>query len=129
MSPRYTQRYTLSRLVSLGTVGYGVFALARPRHLGRFMSTNPAGQQEYDVVAQAFGARDLAVGAVAMLGRTPGSVRTAMLLRIAMDLSDAAVLSPRTPDDATRNKLLALTVGWASVNAVALLVDVRRARR
>lgn len=122
-------RYRLSRMVSLGTVGYGIFALARPRHLGRFMSTSPSVQQEYDVVARAYGARDLAIGALAVLGRTPPVVRTAMALRIAMDLSDAAILSPRTPDDATRNKLLGLTVGWASVNALALVVDHRRARR
>ena len=51
------------------------------------------------------------------------------MLRIAGDLSDAAILSRETSDPAVRQKVLAVTLGWASLNALALLVDSRRAKR
>ena len=47
-----------------------------------------------------------------MLGRSGKTVKTAMLIRIAMDLGDAALLSTRTKDDATRQKVLAID-RWA----------------
>jgi hypothetical protein len=52
-----------------------------------------------------------------------------MLLRIAGDVSDAAILSRQTADPSVREKVLGITLGWASLNALALLVDSRRARR
>jgi hypothetical protein len=50
-----------------------------------------------------------------------------MLVRIAMDLGDAGLLAART-EGKVRQKVLGVTIGWASLNALALLSDSRRAR-
>jgi hypothetical protein len=81
-------------------------------------------------LARTYGGRDLAVSALAIFGGTPHTVRTAMLARIAFDLSDAALLSreagnrPEARPDA-RAKVLAVTLGWAGLNALALLAARR----
>ena len=46
-----------------------------------------------------------------------------MLLRIAMDVGDGLVLSARTDDEDVRRKVLAVTLGWAGLNALALAID------
>jgi hypothetical protein len=119
--------FALSRLMSAATASYGVYALAEPRHLGRFL--DPKHAASYDTLARTYGARDLILSAVALKGRSEKTVTTALVIRILSDLSDAAILSPRAHDDDTRNKLLAVTVGWASLNALALAIDRRRARK
>ncbi|HET6699378.1 MAG TPA: hypothetical protein VFG88_09840 [Nocardioidaceae bacterium] len=118
-----------SRVLSLGTAAYGVFALTRPRHLGAALVTEPDAQARYELLARTYGGRDLAVSALAVFGSTPTTVRTAMLARIAFDLSDAALLSreagrPGARPDA-RAKVLAVTLGWAGLNALALLAARR----
>jgi hypothetical protein len=117
-----------SRLLSVATAAYGVYALSEPRHLGGFLTTDPDRQEAFDSLARTYGARDLAVAAFGVLGRSPGTVTAAMLTRVAMDLTDAAVLSREAKDSATRAKVLGVTIGWASLNAAALLADRRRRR-
>jgi hypothetical protein len=121
--------YPLSRLMSAATVSYGVFALTEPRHLGRFMTDNEPDQARYDLLAQTYGARDLAIGALGMFGRSDRTVSAAMLARIAFDVSDGLLLSAKAEDDETRTQLLAITFGYAGLNALALLADRRRARK
>jgi len=120
--------YRRSRLMSLATAGYGVFALAQPSHLPKALEADPEDRSGLELLAQAYGVRDLAVSALGVFGRSGGAVTTAMLMRIAMDLGDAGLLAART-EGRVRGKVLAVTVGWASLNALALLGDVRRARR
>ena len=114
-----------SRLLSTATAAYGVYALTEPRHLGAVLTSDPAGQESYDGLARTYGARDLAVAAFGILGRSPKTVTAAMLMRVAMDLSDAAILSREAKDNAARAKVLGVTVGWAALNAVALVKDRR----
>jgi hypothetical protein len=121
--------FTLSRLMSTATASYGVYALAQPDHLGKLLTTDRRKQASFDVLARTYGARDLAVAAFGTLGRSQKTVTAAMLLRIVMDLSDAAVLSREAENEEIRQKVLAVTLGWASLNALALAVDRRRARR
>ncbi len=121
--------YSLSRLMSTATVSYGAYALSDPRHLGRFMTDNEPQQGAYDLLAQTYGARDLAVGALGMLGRSERTVTTAMLARIAFDVSDGLLLSAKAEDEEARNRVLGITFGYAALNTLALLVDRRRARR
>jgi hypothetical protein len=121
--------YRLSRLMSAATASYGVYALAQPRHLGTALSEDRKTQAKYDVLARTYGARDLATSALSIFGRSGRTVRAGMLLRIAGDVSDAAILSRQTADPSVRQKVLGITLGWASLNALALLVDSRRARR
>ncbi|MGZ4475761.1 MAG: hypothetical protein ACXVWW_08655 [Nocardioides sp.] len=116
--------FTRSRLMSLATAAYGVYALKEPRHLGRAVTSDPAGQASYDLLARTYGARDLAVSALGLLG--PGSVVTAaMLVRSALDLSDAGLLTPRADSTVARAKVLGVTTGWATLNLLALRGDRR----
>jgi hypothetical protein len=118
--------YPLSRLMSAATLSYGAYALAEPRHLGRFMTDNEPEQASYDLLARTYGARDLTIGALGLIGRSERTVATAMKARIAFDLADGALLAMRASDE-RRSKLLGITCGYAALNAIALLID-RRSR-
>jgi hypothetical protein len=115
--------YKLSRLISTASVGYGAFALAVPEHLADALQADKEDRDGLDLLAQTYGVRDAAIGMFGMFGRSGKTVKTAMLIRIAMDLGDAALLSTRTKDDAVRQKVLAVTLGWAGLNALALVID------
>ncbi|MBJ7530422.1 MAG: hypothetical protein JHD04_12990, partial [Nocardioides sp.] len=43
------------------------------------------------------------------------------------DLGDCAILAAKAPDSQVRSKVMAVTLGWAALNTVALVVDGRRA--
>jgi hypothetical protein len=118
--------FPLCRLMSTATASYGVYALAQPRCLGR--AVDPRNARDYDLLARTYGARDLAVSAFGVFGRSERAVTTAMLIRMALDVSDGLLLSGRAPDAATRQKVLGVTLGWAALNAAALGADRRRAR-
>jgi hypothetical protein len=118
--------YPLSRAMSVATAGYGVFALLRPRHLGTALTKDPVARAGFDTLALTYGARDLTVSTLGLLGRSERTVATAMAIRIAFDVSDGVILSSRA-DRAARGKVLGVTLGWATLNAVALMVDRRRA--
>ncbi len=115
----------LSRTLSIGTTAYGLFALARPRHLASAMQAPLAEEQTYDRLAIAYGVRDLAIGGAGALGPAR-VVPAAMVLRVASDVVDALVLSSRAHTPDTRRKVLAITVGYAALNATALALDLRR---
>jgi hypothetical protein len=118
--------YPLSRAMSVATAGYGVFALLRPRHLGTALTKDPVARAGFDTLALTYGARDLTVSTLGLLGRSERTVATAMAVRIAFDVSDGVILSSRA-DRAARGKVLGVTLGWATLNAVALMLDRRRA--
>lgn len=117
--------HLFSRLMSAASASYAVYALTQPRHLGNALEADPRELEGYDTLAQVFGVRDLAISALGVLGPRPGLVRAAMGLRMAMDLGDAAVLSSRV-EGGVRVKVLAVTLGWAGLNAAALAADERR---
>ena len=119
--------FPLSRLMSTATASYGVYALAAPRHLGNAVDASNAA--DYDLLAQTYGARDLAIGAFGMLGRSDRTVTTAMLLRITMDFCDGLLLAAKAADQQSRQRVLGVTLGWGTLNALALVVDRRRGRR
>jgi len=121
--------YTWSRLMSASTLTYAGYALAQPRHLGEFMTSAERRQAEYDLLAQTYGARDLAVGTLGLLGRSERTVTAAMLARIAFDVSDGLLLASRADDDETKAKVLGITWGYAALNTLALLADRRRAKK
>ena len=118
-----------SKLISLFSAGYGAFALAKPRHLADNLEA-PAGQAPaYDRMAYTYAGRDLSISALALVSRNPSVVTAAMMLRIASDLADASILGSGTssrPD--VQKKVLAITLGWAALNAAALVADRRQLR-
>ena len=118
--------YPLSRAMSTATSAYGVYALVRPRHLGRLLTSNSREQEAYDVLARVYGVRDLTISALGLFGRSPKTVGTAMLMRIVMDLGDGTLLSLKAEDKEGRMKLLGATCAWASLNALAWTIDRRR---
>ena len=113
--------------MSAASAAYGGYALAQPAHLWQAVRADRKERAGLELLARTYGVRDVAISTLGLLGRRPGTLRTAMLLRIAMDLGDAALLSSRT-DDEVRTKVLAVTLGWAGLNALALAVDSARAR-
>ena len=115
--------YPLSRLMSAATAGYAGFALAKPSHLGEAMQASSSDRSGYDLLAQTYGVRDVAVSALGIFGKSPKTVKAAMLVRIAFDLGDGAVLSARAENDDVRKKVLAVTMGWAALNTLALAID------
>jgi hypothetical protein len=119
--------FPLSRLMSAATASYGVYALVDPGHLGKFV--DPANAASYDTLTQTYGARDLILSAVALKGRSEKTVTAVMVIRILSDLTDAAILSRKATDEQTRQQVLGVTVGWASLNALALAIDRRRAKK
>ena len=119
--------YPLSRAMSAATSAYGVYALVQPRHLGRLITSNGREQETYDVLARAYGVRDLTISALGVFGRSPKTVGTAMLMRIVMDLGDGTLLSLKAEGKDGRMKLLGATYSWAALNAVAWTIDRRRA--
>ena len=119
--------YRLSRLLSAATAGYGGYALTQPAHLWQALGADRKDRAGLELLARTYGVRDLAISSLGMFGRRPGTVRAAMLLRIAMDLGDAALLSARSDDEDVRRKVLAITLGWAGLNALALTIDSARA--
>ncbi|HEU5038458.1 MAG TPA: hypothetical protein VFT70_15735 [Nocardioides sp.] len=117
--------FPLSRFLSAATAAYGGYALTQPAHLWQALQADRKDREGLELLAMTYGVRDLAISSAGMFGR-PGAVRAAMLLRIAMDLGDAALLSTRTDDPDVRRKVLAVTLGWAGLNALALAVDTVR---
>ena len=119
--------FPLSRLMSTATATYGVYALANPRHLGD--AVDPRHADDYDLLATTYGARDVTISTVGLLGRSEKTLSAAMAIRIACDISDGLILATRAKDDATRQKVLGVTFGWAALNTLALISDRRRARK
>jgi hypothetical protein len=122
MTPSY------STILSAATAGYAVFALVKPRHLGEALTNNPVKQQRYDLVSRLFGPRDLAISTLALLAPTNVAREQAMLARVALDLADAALLTPHGKAKGAKAKVLGVTLSWASLNAAAILAD-RKARQ
>ncbi len=118
--------YRLSRLMSAATAGYGVYAFADPGHLGRALEADAKEMAGFDLLARTYGVRDLAISSFGVFGRSGRTVRTAMKLRILNDVGDGLVLAARTSDPDVRQKVLAVTMGWAALNTVALVVDSAR---
>jgi hypothetical protein len=116
--------FALSRFMSTATASYGVYALVDPRHLGN--AVDPKNAADYDLLAETYGVRDLAISAFGVLGRSEKTVTTAMRIRILCDISDGVLLSMKAKDDQTRAKVLGVTLGWAALNYLALRADRRR---
>jgi hypothetical protein len=121
--------YRLSRLMSAATAGYAGYCFAEPGHLGKALDVDRSERSAYEQLARVFGVRDAAVSAFGLFGRSERTVRTAMRIRILCDVGDGIVLAARADDDQVRAKVLGATLGWASLNFLALRLDVRRSEK
>jgi hypothetical protein len=118
-----------SKLLSLLTAGYGAFAAAKPRHLANGMEAPSDQAPAFDRMAYTYAGRDLSISGVALASRNPSVITAMMALRILGDLSDAAILSTGTAKPEVQKKVLAVTLGWAALNTVALVADRRALNR
>jgi len=80
-------------------------------------------------MAYTYALRDIPVSAVGIFASNPALVTASMLMRIASDLGDGTILGSMSQDEQVRAKVLKVTLGWAALNAAALVVDRRRERR
>lgn len=120
--------YVFSRVMSAATAAYGGFCLVRPEHLGEALGVTGDEQAGFDLLAEVFGVRDLAISSLGVLGRSDRTVRAAMWMRIACDLGDGIVLARRLDEDA-RAKAIGAAWAWGALNLAALRLDSRRAAR
>lgn len=118
--------YPLTRAAAALTAAYNAYAVARPDALVEGLE-GQVGREESTLLARTWAGRDLPVAALVLVAPSP--VRdVAVGLRIAADVTDATVLGLRTSGTPQR-KALGVTLGWAALNALALVVDRRRARQ
>lgn len=120
---RVTRRW--SRLVAAASAGYGVFALVKPDHLAAGLEAEDTSALR--TLAMVFGAREIAVGSLALLGDRR-IVSACMAARLSFDLSDCVILTTRLQDEGVRRKVLGVTLGWAAVNALAVVADLAEDR-
>lgn len=122
--PRF-ESMKYSKLLSLATASYGVFALVRPRHLADNLEA-PAGEAPaFDLMAYTYAGRDLSISGLALASGNPSVVTAMMVLRILGDLADATILGTSTSKPSVQKKVVAATVGWAALNTAALVADRR----
>lgn len=114
-----------STIMSVGTLAYSAYALARPRHLGKALTDSPLKQPEYDVVARTFGFRDFVVSGLALAAPTPAAREQAMIGRIVLDLTDSAMFTAEAKNVSGKAKVLLATLTWAGLNAAAVVADRR----
>ena len=114
-----------SKLISLATASYGVFALVKPRHLADGIEAPALQAPAFDRMAYTYAGRDLTISGLALASKNPSVVTAAMVLRILGDVADAVVLSTGTSKPSVQKKVLAVTLGWAALNTAALVADRR----
>lgn len=110
-----TSSSTGVRVMSAATAAYAVYSLAQPAHLRKALGSD---DEMWDTVARVFGVRDLAVSLVGLLG-SPTAARTALTIRTALDLGDAALLGLTLDGDA-RTKAVGTAGGWGLLNLAVL---------
>ena len=114
-----------SKLMSLATASYGVFALVQPRHLANGIEAPALQAPAFDRMAYTYAGRDLSISGLALASKNPSVVTAAMVLRIVGDIADGVVLSTGTSKPSVQKKVLAVTLGWAALNTAALVADRR----
>lgn len=118
--------YPLTKSLAVVTLGYSAWVATHPETLRRQLADPVEWQVPAERLTRTWAGRDVPGAVLTLLGGSTGA-RVGALLRVAGDLTDASVLGP-TVDPAVRPKVLAVTGGYAVLNALALLVDERRRR-
>ncbi|MFF7551551.1 hypothetical protein ACFZA9_01470 [Streptomyces olivaceus] len=111
----------LLRTLGAVTAAYSAAIIVRPVVLAR-----PCGMTDEDgtvppataTLIRAVGARDVAVGGVMALARSPRTLRAAAVCRVAADLSDAVVFGAALTGR-QRAKVAGFAAGWGALSAAA----------
>lgn len=115
--------FELTKTMQAASAGYGLYCLAKPSHLASALR-EPRNQRALDRLARTFAVRDIPIAALALAG-PPAALPWAVGGRVASDVGDALVLGASTKGS-IRTKVLAVTLGWATLNALAYAADTRR---
>lgn len=118
-------RYPLTRAAAALNVGYNIYVLARPSSLVEGLAGQVSAETARSLT-RTWAGRDLPISTLAWVG-DDDLVTAAVLGRVAADLTDGVTLGLHCTGVA-RAKALAVTLGWASVNVAAYLVDRSRRR-
>ncbi len=108
------------RVLGAATAAYSAAVIVKPEVLTR--PTGLGDSAATRILSTAVGARDLVSGLAVALAPAGAPMRLALMVRVAMDVGDA-VLGAASPDKATRNKVIGIALGWAALNALALLAS------
>ncbi|MGN7132396.1 hypothetical protein ACTHQY_03885 [Rhodococcoides corynebacterioides] len=113
------------RVLGALTVAYSAVVLASPRTLAAPAGlTSDSGFVSPSVATAVRGLalRDVASGAAMVVARRGTPLRTAIGVRVASDLGDAALFAVAAPDAATRAKAVAVALGWGALCAASARV-------
>ncbi|MCT2591784.1 hypothetical protein LHJ74_18095 [Streptomyces sp. N2-109] len=119
-------RVGLVRTVGVATALYGAAVTARPDLLARPSGlTDPAGRvaPATGICLRPLALRDMASGLAMATAPEGPALRTAVLVRIAADFGDAALLGATLPDRDKRIKAAAVSVGWGALSVAGLLLS------
>lgn len=110
------------RMLGLLTLGYGAYTLTKPRSLVHAAGLEPRDQplsRSGRTLGMAIGARDVLCGAAMVLARPGGPLQSAVIARVACDLSDVIGFGLAVRPEA-RPKVVAIAGGWGALCATAL---------
>ena len=117
--------YPLTKALAVATLGYSAWVVRSPDTLRKQLDDPADWRRAATRLAYTYAGRDVPISVLTLVGGTAGA-RTGALLRIAGDLTDAVTLGTTGSSDASRKKAVSVALGYAAVNAVALLVDERQ---
>jgi hypothetical protein len=106
------------RIMGIATAAYGLWAWARPDALARATGAAAPGDPALTAWSRTYGVRDMAGGVALAIAPAGPALATAVALRLAVDLGDAAVLA-QLPAIDTRRRLVPICLGWAALTALA----------
>lgn len=119
--------YPLTKALAVATLGYSAWVVTSADSLRAQLADPQDWQRPASRLAYTYAGRDVAISTLALLGGPQGA-RTAALLRIAGDVTDAVTLGSTASSAASRKKAAAVAAGYGVLNALALLADERRHR-
>jgi hypothetical protein len=119
--------YPLTKALAVVTLGYSAWVVTSSDTLRTQLDDPSDWRLPASRLAFTYAGRDVPISTLALLGGA-GGARTAALLRIAGDVTDAVTLGTTASSASARKKAVAVAAGYGVLNALALVVDERRRR-
>jgi hypothetical protein len=119
--------YPLTKALAVATLGYSAWVVSSADTLREQLDDPREWELPASRLAFTYAGRDVPISTLALLGGAQGA-RTAALLRIAGDVTDALTLGSTASSAASRKKAAAVAAGYGVLNALALVLDERRRR-
>lgn len=119
--------YPLTKALAVVTLGYSAWVVTSADTLRTQLDDPADWQRPASRLAFTYAGRDVPISTLALVGGAQGA-RTAALLRIAGDVTDAVTLGSTASSASSRKKAVAVAASYGVLNALALVVDERRRR-